>query len=425
MGPTPESPRVMSVQRATFYFALVYFSQGVSQVVCLLNQPLRMYLQDVAKLNSTGISKFLFVVGIPWIIKPVYGLLSDFVPIFGYRRKSYLLIMNMLAAGGFLLVMGVRSPQAVMIALTMTGVGVAASDVVVDAMMVQTGQQTGRTRLFQGAQWFSINVAAIISGLLGSAICHRFANDAVSALRTASLISMLLPFVVAILTWFLITDQRARINLPEFAATGRALLGAFKSVRLWLVVAFIFLVRFNPGLQTPMYDHLETKVGISHSYLALLDTSFSVGQVLGSVIFMVAMSKKLSLRRSMTIGLIVGALGVASLLLSTNKTTATIMFGVWGATDMIVTLSYLSIAAEACPKRVEAVVFAALMSVSNLSWSWADVVGSKLYDGPLQHQINPLIIGSAALTALGLLFLPLLKPAAADHGFPAFKQPQA
>src|SRR5215212_4183835 len=122
-----ETPRAMTVQRATFYFALVYFSQGVSQVVCLLNQPLRMYLQDVAKLNSSGIANFLFVVTIPWMIKPAYGLLSDFVPIFGYRRKSYLLLMNMLAAVGFLAVMGVRSPGAVMIALALTGVGVAAS----------------------------------------------------------------------------------------------------------------------------------------------------------------------------------------------------------------------------------------------------------------------------------------------------------
>ena len=401
----------MSIRQATFYFALVYFSQGVSQVVCLLNQPLRMYLQDVAKLDASGIANFMFVVTIPWMIKPLYGLLSDFVPIFGYRRKSYLLLMNMLAAAGFLLVMGVRSTSTVMIALTLTGVGVAASDVVVDAIMVQTGQRTGRTRLFQGAQWFSINIAAIISGLLGSAICHRFADDALAALRSASLIAMLLPFVVAVLTWFIIHDQRASMNLPEFAATGRALFGAFKSLRLWLVVAFIFLVRFNPGLQTPMYDHLESKVGISHSYLALLDTSFSGGQVLGSLIFMLAMSRQLSVKQSMTIGLIVGATGVALLLFSTNKTVATLMFGGWGITDMIVTLSYLTIAAQACPKRVEAVVFAALMSVSNLSWSWADVVGSKLYDGPLHHQINPLIIFSAAVTAAGLLLLPLLKPA--------------
>src|SRR5262245_9684053 len=199
-----ESGSAMTIRRATSYFALVYFSQGISQVVLLMNQPLRMYLHDVAKLDATGVANFMFVAAIPWMIKPAYGLLSDFFPIFGYRRKSYLLLLNLLAAVSFLLVMGVRSTSTLMLVLTLTGVGVAASDVVVDAMMVQTGRQTGRTKLFQSAQWIAINSAAMISGLLGAAICHRFENDATAALRIAALICMVVPFVVAILTWVMV-----------------------------------------------------------------------------------------------------------------------------------------------------------------------------------------------------------------------------
>ena len=32
----------------------------------------------------------------PWVVKPVYGFLSDTVPIFGYRRRSYLIICGLL-----------------------------------------------------------------------------------------------------------------------------------------------------------------------------------------------------------------------------------------------------------------------------------------------------------------------------------------
>ena len=28
--------------------------------------------------------------GLPWLVKPLYGFLSDSVPLFGYRRRSYL-----------------------------------------------------------------------------------------------------------------------------------------------------------------------------------------------------------------------------------------------------------------------------------------------------------------------------------------------
>ena len=33
---------------------------------------------------------------LPWIIKPVYGILSDAVPLLGYHRRSYLIIFGIL-----------------------------------------------------------------------------------------------------------------------------------------------------------------------------------------------------------------------------------------------------------------------------------------------------------------------------------------
>ena len=32
----------------------------------------------------------------PWVIKPVYGFLSDSVPLFGYKRRSYLVACGLL-----------------------------------------------------------------------------------------------------------------------------------------------------------------------------------------------------------------------------------------------------------------------------------------------------------------------------------------
>ena len=37
----------------------------------------------------------------PWVVKPVYGFLSDTVPIFGYRRRSYLIICGLLGKHQF------------------------------------------------------------------------------------------------------------------------------------------------------------------------------------------------------------------------------------------------------------------------------------------------------------------------------------
>ena len=33
---------------------------------------------------------------LPWVIKPVYGILSDAVPLLGYHRRSYLIVFGLL-----------------------------------------------------------------------------------------------------------------------------------------------------------------------------------------------------------------------------------------------------------------------------------------------------------------------------------------
>jgi Na+/melibiose symporter-like transporter len=53
----------------------------------LYKDDLGLQPSDVARINS--------LVFIPWIIKPIYGLISDSFPIFGYRRKPYLFIFGL------------------------------------------------------------------------------------------------------------------------------------------------------------------------------------------------------------------------------------------------------------------------------------------------------------------------------------------
>ena len=45
-------------------------------------------------------ANFFLITTIPWMIKPVYGLVSDFIPLFGRRRKSYFVLTTVLSAAG-------------------------------------------------------------------------------------------------------------------------------------------------------------------------------------------------------------------------------------------------------------------------------------------------------------------------------------
>jgi MFS family permease len=108
-----------------------------------------------------------------------------------------------------------------------------------------------------------------------------------------------------------------------------------------------------------------------------------------------------------------------SFLLLAGEVTAAIANFCNGVSLMIMFVATLSLAADYCPKGSEGFVFATLMSVSNISGSLADNVGSYLYEHAFQNRLYPLIIVSAAFTAFAFVLVPLLKLKNKPQGEPA------
>nr|GMD77324.1 Folate-biopterin transporter 1, chloroplastic [Ipomoea batatas] len=69
---------------------MVYFVQGV---LGLSRLAVSFYLKD--DLHTAVISGFS---SLPWLVKPLYGFISDSFPLFGYRRRSYLVLSGLLGA---------------------------------------------------------------------------------------------------------------------------------------------------------------------------------------------------------------------------------------------------------------------------------------------------------------------------------------
>ena len=71
-------------------FGLLYFVQGIVEPTDgLLSQPIKSLLRNWGY-SAAATAWFIAVLSIAWAIKPLYGLLTDFVPFAGSRRRSYL-----------------------------------------------------------------------------------------------------------------------------------------------------------------------------------------------------------------------------------------------------------------------------------------------------------------------------------------------
>src|SRR5260370_18938293 len=82
------------INRLMLFFAIVYVVEGIGQArVGVIFQPLNNYLKVIGW-TPVQVTAYLAILNFPWIIKPVFGLVSDFIPLFGYRLKSYLILSS-------------------------------------------------------------------------------------------------------------------------------------------------------------------------------------------------------------------------------------------------------------------------------------------------------------------------------------------
>ncbi|CAJ1964183.1 unnamed protein product [Sphenostylis stenocarpa] len=149
---------------------LIYFTQGFRSFVWT---SISYQLKDNLKLSPSA-SQFVFSVAFfPWSIKPLYGILSDCIPIKGRKRVPYLVIATVLSLVPWL-ILGLNSTLRnstwhLMVLLTAQNLGSAMADVVVDAMIAEAVRfdRASFAGDLQSISWSSMALGGICGSLLG------------------------------------------------------------------------------------------------------------------------------------------------------------------------------------------------------------------------------------------------------------------
>lgn len=405
------------IRRLMIFFGLVYFMQGIGQMTGLINQPLNYYFLKVLGFAEDQTTEYLAILTLPWVIKPLYGLVSDFIPIFGYRRKSYLFIMNLLAAGGFLWLTHLTAPAQIVTALLLTCFGTAASDVITDALMVEYGQRYSLTGEFQSSQWMWFNVAAIGTGFAGGWLTQHLEPG--TALHTAALIALVAPCSVMLGTWLFIKEDKTELNQGQFKGTASSIWAALKSKQLWLVAFFIAFWQFSPGFGTPLYYYMTNTLKFEQDFIGYMNVVSSIGSVVGAILYARWLKPNFSTKTMVNVSIFLGAVSTLAYLWLVDPqswtithfgapTTAMVLSFATSITSVVAMLTVLKLAADACPKQAEGFTFAALMSVYNFAAQFAAIIGARLFVHYFDRNFPPLIWVSAIATALCFFIVPLL-----------------
>lgn len=404
------------MENLLWFFAMVYVVEGIGQIGGLVAQPLNYYLKQGQGWTPVQITAYLTVFNVPWIIKPFYGLVSDFLPLFGYRRKIYLLLANGAAIAGFFLVTKLTAPHQLVFALMLTAYAMAISSTLCGAVLVEHGQRLQESGTFVNQQWLWYNIAAMAAAILGGQLVQHLTPTA--ALHSAAAVVACAPLLVIFGALFLVPEKRASINLEGMKHTLEGLGAVFKRRHLWIIAGFVFLYYFSPGMSTPLYFIMTDNLKFSQGYIGLLGSIAAAGWVFGSFLYRRYM-KQLALKMLLNLSIAIGTVASLMFLFLWNETTAALISFCSGIAAMFATVATITLAADHCPRRAEGFAFAILMSIINLATALADNLGSYLFTHVFHGKLAPLILLSAAFTAFAFVLVPLLHLKDERHPLPA------
>ena len=162
-------------------FGTIYFVQAAGNLPGL---PMSFIVKNILKLSASQAQYFFTVASLAWVIKPLWGYLSDNYPIFGYRRKSYLVGMSLIASSAWFLMayysfIGTYGYYNLLFIFLISGAAYAFVDVVCDGLMTKNSVGKDGKDLadrFVNLQWLGGAFAGIVisyaymTGLLPSEV---------------------------------------------------------------------------------------------------------------------------------------------------------------------------------------------------------------------------------------------------------------
>lgn len=349
--------------------ALVYFTQGAVGITSI---GLPLYLRKMGW-SISEIATASSLITIPWVLKIFYGLLSDCLPLAGYRRKSYLILFPLMAAAGwFTLSMGGFNRTFVVSVLFIANMGYAATDVITDGLVVEHSN-VFTTHIYQSIAWGARSVGAILSSALGGYLAARVEP------RTLFLTASILPFLTVWVASQMADKKQPRIPFSNVAEPLKRCARVLFTARLSWFMLFLILMQASSCYGVPFFFHMKETLHFTEGFLGALLSLGWFGAVVGSLLYARWLSRK-SLAWVLRVAVLVNILNTLSTLFIFNKLSALILVFCSGLMACLTILPLMaSCAVFARNSGVEGTLFAILTSIYNVGQIGFAYAGGRLH----------------------------------------------
>lgn len=399
MTQTTLSPsRILPKRRVVLLTLSLFVSTFVSDSK-LARLPLQFLLKDHLHVTPTQMAAFFALTGLAWYFKPLAGLLADAVPLWGSRRRNYLLVSG-LGAGMLWALLGIVPHRYGPLVWTLVAANVFAvlASSVSGGLLVEAGQQQGLTGRLGSLRETIIAGSSLLAQPVGGYLAGQAFGWTCGV--GAALFLGLIPAAL-----FLLPEERVSPSKTTFLETLKSQMGpVFRSRGLWLAAGFIFLKELSPGFGTPLFYYQTNTLHFSKLFLGGLGVIFNASAIAGALVYALV-CVRLPLRRLLPGAIVLSASASLLFLGYHSHSSALWVQGVSGFLGIFASVALMDLAARTTPVGGEALGYSLLMSAFNLGMTGSDILGAWAY-GQFHLSFSTLVWISAGTT---LLALPLIR----------------
>jgi hypothetical protein len=393
----------------TFLYAAILIAVGVmattlAQIQLLGLIPLKNLLKNELHADRATAAAFFFWAQMAWYFKPVCGIVTDAFPLFGSRRKSYLLISSSLTVVMWfaLSVTPHRYATLLVVAIAINVFAVLASTVV-GGYMVEVAQRISGSGRLSAIRNFVQQTCYIVSGSLAGFLGSiAFGWTGVAC---GGIMFLLLPA-----TLLFLKEEKRHTESQVLLSNARAQLGVIVKARtMWAAAGLMALFYLAPGLATATFYRQQNELHMGTEAQGLLQTLAGIGGVSAACLYILA-CRRWNLKTLLLWCVSIAGLTSLGYLFYTTPLRADVVETVYGFGFVMAEMALMDLAVRATPPGSEGLGFSLMMSVRNLALFGSDWFGSKMLDR-FHWTFSGLVLGNAATTfiVVPLVFLlPLL-----------------
>ncbi|GER54122.1 major facilitator superfamily protein [Striga asiatica] len=355
------------------------------------------YMKDEQKLQPSEAQVYHGIIMMPWMVKPLWGLLTDTVPVGGRRRRPYFIFAGMIGAIS-MITLSLKSNLYLGFALLLLicgSAGAAIGDVTIDACVTENSiihpSLAGEMQSLCG---LCSSVGQLVGYMLSGFLVHLIGSK--GALGVLSIPAALVILVGLFIQEPLIRNFNYKRVSYKFVDAGRSMWAALKCTVVWRPCLYMYLslavsLHIHEGM---FYWYTDANDGpvFSQEMVGSISAFGAIGSLFGVLLYQNAFRAHPFRQVLFWAQLLYGLSGLLDLVLVSRLNLALgipdYMVVVLDASfsHMISRLKWmplLVLSSKLCPSGIEGTFFALLMSIDHVGQFTASWAG-----GFLLHAMN-------------------------------------